>query len=462
MWSEISQLPVEGSRLFNTSKGLIVLPYTSFGPLLYSLDGLGWTSVPLDTRTYLSDIAEGGGMLMGVGEGFRGTSAFSYGVVYTATNGTEWTRRDRGTRGLLDDIIFGGGKFVAVGGLLDTRTTVAVSVDGKEWTDSSLDTTNKLRRVAYGNGTYVIITRNNGRNPPAPIYTSGDAITWMRHDDTANIKTFLNGITYGAGKFVAVGFSNTVAHSTDGRIWESDPLHDRDGLWSVAYGNGVFVAVGDKDFGSTQPYADNIMTSADGVNWVHRTSGKSIQRMRTISFGNGRFVAVGDATSITSIDGVTWETHSFPYQVFAEKMTFADGRFMMATRYSSSSGESFHDVFSSPDGVSWTRHTTGSSLYLWSLAYGANTLVVAADLGTILQSDPFPLTGSMVSLVINYLENRTIELSLSSSDLTEAQIFSTTDISSNHWEPLGTIGRGGKLIDVGTAAFRFYEAVISQ
>jgi hypothetical protein len=53
-------------------------------------------------------------------------------------------------------------------------------------------------------------------------------------------------------------------------------------LRGVAYGNGLFVAVGDRG---------TILTSPDGVNWTERTSGTNW--LFGVTYGNGTFVAVG-------------------------------------------------------------------------------------------------------------------------------------------------------------------------
>jgi hypothetical protein len=66
-----------------------------------------------------------------------------------------------------------------------------------------------------------------------------------------------------------------------GTTWTLPNLGDS--LEGVAYGNGLFVAVGD---GGT------ILTSRDGVSWTRRTSGTSNQ-LEGVAYGNGTFVAVG-------------------------------------------------------------------------------------------------------------------------------------------------------------------------
>jgi hypothetical protein len=59
----------------------------------------------------------------------------------------------------------------------------------------------------------------------------------------------------------------------------------------VAYGNGLFVAVGSRGA---------ILTSPDGVNWTAQTSPTS-DDLSAVTYGNGTFVAVGySGTIVTS------------------------------------------------------------------------------------------------------------------------------------------------------------------
>ena len=61
-------------------------------------------------------------------------------------------------------------------------------------------------------------------------------------------------------------------------------------LHGVTYGNGRYVAVGQQnsiwDFGV-------IVTSDDGLNWTIRSSGGSSYELHKVTYGNGTFVAVG-------------------------------------------------------------------------------------------------------------------------------------------------------------------------
>jgi hypothetical protein len=68
----------------------------------------------------------------------------------------------------------------------------------------------------------------------------------------------------------------------------------------IAYGNGIWMAVGD---------ADNLYLSTDTINWQNKTTGWPGSNWRDIEYGNGYFMAVGDFGYITYTDdyGRTWQ-----------------------------------------------------------------------------------------------------------------------------------------------------------
>src|SRR5688572_11702440 len=74
--------------------------------------------------------------------------------------------------------------------------------------------------------------------------------------------------------------------------WRS-PLPQGNPLRSVAYGNGLYVAVGD---------LGTILTSTNGTNWSRQTSGTT-SALRDCVYGAGTWVAVGDfGMVLTSLD----------------------------------------------------------------------------------------------------------------------------------------------------------------
>src|SRR5439155_8721492 len=91
-----------------------------------------------------------------------------------------------------------------------------------------------------GNNLYVRL--NAGR-----IQTSADGLIWL--DRSAAIRTFLRGITYGNGVFVAVGGSHcngsgVILTSRDGIAWLPQNFPNDVILYSVTCAQDLFVAVG--------------------------------------------------------------------------------------------------------------------------------------------------------------------------------------------------------------------------
>src|SRR6058998_787964 len=146
-------------------------------------------------------------------------------------------------------------------------------------------------------------------------------------------------------------------------------------LRDVAYGAGLFVAVGDVCY-----------TSPDTVCWTRRALDTPAQNgLNGVAYGNGRFVAVEPSpwhrpgSAYISTDGVSWQRsadlrgNSLPVIV---RVFFAGGTFLAVGQETNPSPASgFHWlVMTSPDGVTWNRHSgptnNGDSYYLDAAAYG--------------------------------------------------------------------------------------------
>jgi hypothetical protein len=121
--------------------------------------------------------------------------------------------------------------------------------------------------------------------------TSTDGITWTRSTTSADIAIeFWYSVTYGNGLFVAVGQladSNTIMTSPDGLTWTlRGSLTTSDSWSSVIYAGGKFVAVG----------LSGVMTSPDGITWTSRSSAAD-NSWTSVTYGNGQFVAVSSTGS---------------------------------------------------------------------------------------------------------------------------------------------------------------------
>jgi len=106
----------------------------------------------------------------------------------------------------------------------------------------------------------------------------------------------IRGVAFGGAGFAAVGGA-WAASSGDGHEWE---IHDVPTVWplnSVAWGNGIFVAVGDEGA---------LLTSSDGSLWVDQWSTTSADLER-VAWDGRRYVAVGEGgTILGSTDAMNW------------------------------------------------------------------------------------------------------------------------------------------------------------
>jgi hypothetical protein len=142
---------------------------------------------------------------------------------------------------------------------------------------------------------------------------------------------------------------------------------------SVAFGNGLYVAVGDNSM---------IASSPDATTWTIRRQANSNAILNKVAFADGRFIAVGQGTSttvlggaliLTSLDGITWTqaTVNLNAQLFS---IVHNGTIWLASGLSSPPAYA-----TSTDGVTWTVRgvTTGDGLT--RVAYGNGRFVGIND-----------------------------------------------------------------------------------
>lgn len=122
----------------------------------------------------------------------------------------------------------------------------------------------------------------------------------------------LNALTFGGGRFVAVGMGKAIMVSDNGLSWQTgtSPSANYFSGNAVAHDGAQFVMVGDRVGTEGAPV---IATSADGLAWTVRawTHG-SESSLSDVAAGGGRLTAVGlSGTLITSTDGgASWSAES--------------------------------------------------------------------------------------------------------------------------------------------------------
>jgi hypothetical protein len=262
---------------------------------------------------------------------------------------------------ILRDVECGPGRCVAVGDGFAYVTTKPNEWVGQEHGMSWFG------GVAYGDGWYIAAGGN------LAISRSRDGLAWepdrwqeiralvgSRNEDSDHFR----GIGYGNGRFVAVG-EKTVAGSPypiglvvtsadQGATWVRATLPNGAGLQGVGHGPSGFVAVG---------YGGRRIRSTDGLHWDNDVADPALASLRGAIFADGKYIASGDngfAISTTGAAG-TWTQHLYPGQFSQARVAFVKGRFFV-----SSGGGALK---STTDFQTWKTEGQAAAGY-WSIASG--------------------------------------------------------------------------------------------
>jgi len=336
-----------------------------------------------------------------------GSDLGSYENIAWSTNGTSWAGRR--TPGEWSKAIYANGRFVLSDNVSGTYQ-MTTSVDGSVWENSAYP--ERLKLLGYGNGAYIkgkadaeatlttlfdplangIGTTLSSSDQVGSVFyaagmfvancfpqltaqdgmwTSGAFDPWRWQTQATPANSELRSIAYGAGVFVAVGVSGArVMTSPDGITWTArTPANNID--WSsVCFGNGLFVAV------SSMAIGNKVMTSPDGITWTSRTPAAD-NSWRAVCFGNNQFVAVaGSGTGnrvMTSPDGITWTSRTCLNNTWSS-VCYGNGVFVAVATNSG--------PMTSTDGVTWTTRTAPFTGDCTSVCYGNGLFVVARFSGT--------------------------------------------------------------------------------
>jgi hypothetical protein len=141
--------------------------------------------------------------------------------------------------------------------------------------------------------------------------------------------------------------NHCVYASSDGTTWDSVDLSNIDVGWyyGVAFGSGTWVVVGNDPSNYTQ-----ILASQNGTNWSSRLAPGSYNALLDVAFdGAGQFVAVGGAGVFTSSDGMGWTRRTG--SGYLANVAYGDGTWV-ATPSDSWSSEGVR-AFVSNDTIEW-------------------------------------------------------------------------------------------------------------
>ncbi len=325
---------------------------------------------------------------------FAGIVAVSFALHVFAAPIDNWTKRNDGTDYELFAAAYGNNTFVVVG----DSGTILSSPDGVEWTPRTVELTSisgqqiRLLDVIYQKGLFVAV------GTAGIICTSPDGVTWTPRK--SGMERDLSGVAYGNNVFVAVGqdelmwmpgimISPVITTSPDGITWTVQPTDIPYGLNDVAFGNGIFLAVG---YDPTMMGNNaRCVISINGIDWCERNTGTDFP-LNGVGFGNGLFVVVAEDGSIfTSPFGESWDMYTDPQSRRLSKVAF--GREIFVAVGGNSGFEPYAAMLTSPDGEEWTdrlNDATAGETQLHGIGFVNNTfMAVGGDSsGTIFQSDP--------------------------------------------------------------------------
>ena len=199
----------------------------------------------------------------------------------------------------------------------------------------------------------------------------------------------LNGVAYGNGLFVAVGSETTILTSLNGRDWTARSAGmTAPTIWSAAYGKGRHVLGGGE--------GALIRSSTDGIHWTNGLSTIGCENINAIAYGyacgNGLFVAVGRGEQVntsyvlTSSNGLDWTSQNVPTTntLFGISPAFGANGVGWAEDLFVAVGER-GTIITSTNGVNWVLRNSGTTVTLRAVLFHQG-MIVLGDSGIVLGS----------------------------------------------------------------------------
>jgi len=271
----------------------------------------------------------------------------------------------------------------AQGGIASKSCTANISDPLQNWSNVTNASGVIPTLGIYANGAWIL-----GGNSWSNYLFSSDAATWK----TVSLKNnWPNGFAYGRGTYVSVGFGG-ISFSTNGQSWVNGSMTNTGTAYSLAYGNGVFVA------GLS---GGSILVSSNGSNWSSYTSPAiGTNYLSQIVFGSGVFLSRVNywGTGLcSSSDGVNWtmipDSTGLPTNTQFNQLAYEPNHGIFAVTgwngisawsrvYTSTNGGSNWNASSVPSGYSVYNLQAGGGIFA-ALATSTNStntsLLISSD-----------------------------------------------------------------------------------
>lgn len=249
-WTEVDATSVFGTSYVNVAYVKDRFIAKSYTVIATSTNGESWTKVtnPFGDTKYTGAIAYGNNHFYSFGGGIKWTDDFTTWTEVTPT-GTNTAVTFGFTTVNLGPAAYGNSKFLVIGyngaevGVDPTDQKLA-SFNGTSWDGaaSTITVTSgviKPSDIIYANNNFIVES-----NDYKKLVKSANGTSWTEITPPANImETGLSGIGYGSDKLFAFLFGKWAYSDDNGDTWTE--VIESKSYNQIAYGNGVFVAVGD-------------------------------------------------------------------------------------------------------------------------------------------------------------------------------------------------------------------------
>lgn len=221
----------------------------------------------------------------------------------------------------------------------------------------------------------LLVVGANGR-----IFTSAgsDREVWTLR--TSGVSEVLRGVTFGAGRYVAVGESGSILTSTDGVFWSPAVSGTDLALHAVAHAEQGFVAVG---------ALGTVLWSDDGLAWQAALPVPTSSHLNDVVFTGGGWIAVGDkGVILLSEEGREWEpddsASAFPGAWSG--ITIGDGKVVLVGHDGNLVVNQRRGVVAVRDELGWNLQTSLGWPALTSVNFSEGWFLAMGHLGTILRA----------------------------------------------------------------------------
>ena len=365
-----------------TNSRFVAVGYTTgtVAVISYSSDGISWFNAYTgSTSTVLTSITISSLGFLAVGYNNFSSKA----LAIRSTSGLAWTPVDVSAEVTgspkFYDVTWTGSKYVAVGTLykysdFSTYGLIMTSSDGITWTRQGVGNTSVDSTLYWfygvGAASSSSIVAFAGANYSAPnpgiVSSSDNGTTWTSRDSTISSSTRITawGVIWSGAQYVAIGSisgqggnfdTNLVLTSSNGTTWSRQSSSFGNGTrknesYGIAFSGTKYVMVG--RFGFTGPLdayqeGPDVWTSVDAITWSQQ------QIPNILSMLSAQWYSV------------TWSSSLSLFLVVG---------------YDSTEGQAM--VYSSPDGITWTRKETVTPVSTTTnitIGFGAGTEPINKD-----------------------------------------------------------------------------------